>query len=1649
MTAFSFTSIIDTTVPFNPANDSLNFSSGYNATSLSLTQSGSNLVVTCNGSSAQLANLTYSQLLDSNLVFADGSLFLRDTAGNDTRTGSTTADQIIITGGGNDIVSANAGDDIINVGSALNSSDTINGGAGTHDKLLINGNTTVILNATTVNDIEDFVIGAGGVVNLTLNNAIFTSVSPGGIVNFNASAQGQADSLVLNGSSIGANNIIAVGGDGADSLTGGAGNDSLQGGVGADTLVGNAGNDTLTGGLGADNLTGGTGSDRFVFGLSIPRTDASPTTIDTVTDFSTGDLIDLPGFSSVNGLNLVFNTAALNFNYTGGNSGYQVGSNDNDGFIDVFWKNNSVAGRLEIWVDGNDDGQFSETDLLIHLPNTVTGLTSLSSASFADNFIAWRGTDGDDNYIGNNASNQAFALGGNDTMAGGLGDDQLYGGTGNDTLNGDDGDDQLYGGSGADTLNGGIGFDYLIAEGQNTPNSSSPDAPGTINVLNGGAGNDQLQGGAGDDQLNGDADHDTLNGGDGDDTLNGGIGTDTLDGGAGSDTLLGGAGDDILRTGGSYPLAQGSMTDTLSGGDGNDQLFLSDGSYSSGDKAVLTGGLGADRFVLSGANADNIAAGSNNFSYYRYSPVSAPDRIVDFNSAEGDLLRSGITNGLGDYSGNIPLVWRGAAAVGFTATLGQSMALAGSDASDTRFLELWKTYDSASNTTQLFMDRNRDFAVDADDFLLKFTGNIPLDYNSFTAGTFTVKVGTAGNDTNTTPALGAGTDIAFGLTGNDTLNSLDGDDTLNGDGGNDILSGGLGNDFLYGGIDDDTLNGDDGNDQLYGGIGADTLNGGNGIDTLYAEGYRDATVTAWADTEAPGTVNILNGGAGDDSLIGSTGDDQLNGDADNDNLYGNDGNDTLNGGDGNDRLDSGSGNNTLLGGAGADSFYIGYGNNGIAETNLLNGGSGNDLFELYNPTDTSDSATLTGGTGKDIYKIQPEYQYNSTNSITDFVAGINGDVINITSLTNIISGNPFDPTKGYLRLLQSGADTLLQNDIDGASSQAYGWKTVLILKNLDLTVTPLTKENFSPVKVPYVGTNNPPQLTSAPAILPNGTEDSVYTVTTTDLLAGWTDSNGDILSVQNLSANHGAVTNNNDGTYAIQPEANYHGAVTLNYQVSDGTVATATTLGFSLAAANHAPTVANAITDQNATENTTFNFVVPANAFADIDVGDTLTYSATLDNSAALPSWLTFNAATRTFSGTPLNANVGTINVKVTATDGSNASANDIFTIAVASSGAGVMLFSTAGNDILAGTSSLNDTVSYASATAAVTVSLTVTTQQNTVGAGLDTLTNIENLIGGNFNDSLTGSTKNNTLNGGAGNDTLNGGTGADTLIGGLGDDSYVVDNIGDAITENFSEGTDKVSSKVTYTLSGNVENLTLTGSLAINGTGNDLANKLTGNSATNQLDGGAGDDTLDGKAGVDTLIGGLGNDSYVVDDTSDVITENLGEGTDKVSSSATYTLPANVENLTLTGTLAINSTGNGQANKITGNSGNNQLDGGAGNDTLDGGTGTNSLAGGAGKDIFKFITASHTDTITDFIVVDDTIQLENSIFTALTTTGTVAVSQFKIGASALDANDFVIYNSTTGKLLYDADGNGAGAAVQIAMIGAGLSLTNADIVVI
>jgi Ca2+-binding RTX toxin-like protein len=282
-----------------------------------------------------------------------------------------------------------------------------------------------------------------------------------------------------------------------------------------------------------------------------------------------------------------------------------------------------------------------------------------------------------------------------------------------------------------------------------------------------------------------------------------------------------------------------------------------------------------------------------------------------------------------------------------------------------------------------------------------------------------------------------------------------------------------------------------------------------------------------------------------------------------------------------------------------------------------------------------------------------------------------------------------------------------------------------------------------------------------------------------------------------------------------------------------------------------------------------------------------------------------------------------------------------------------------------------NATLGTSTTTTTITDTLSASTT-TTLPANVENLTltgsSVINGTGNTGNNVLTGNSANNTLNGGDGNDTLNGGAGVDTLIGGLGNDIYQVDSTTDIITENASAGTDTIQSSVTYTIASlaNIENLTLTGSSVINGTGNAANNSLTGNTANNTLNGGDGNDTLNGGAGVDSLIGGLGNDIYQVDSTTDIITENASAGTDTIQSSVTYTIAslANIENLTLTGSSAINGTGNAANNSLTGNTANNTLNGGDGNDTLNGGAGNDSLIGGNGNDYAYYYSSTGSVTV-------------------------------------------------------------------------------------
>jgi Ca2+-binding RTX toxin-like protein len=212
------------------------------------------------------------------------------------------------------------------------------------------------------------------------------------------------------------------------------------------------------------------------------------------------------------------------------------------------------------------------------------------------------------------------------------------------------------------------------------------------------------------------------------------------------------------------------------------------------------------------------------------------------------------------------------------------------------------------------------------------------------------------------------------------------------------------------------------------------------------------------------------------------------------------------------------------------------------------------------------------------------------------------------------------------------------------------------------------------------------------------------------------------------------------------------------------------------------------------------------------------------------------------------------------------------------------------------------------------------------------------NTLTGNttLSSSLSGGAGEDTLIGGSGNDSLNGGTDADSLDGGSGNDYYIVDHVGDVISD--STGTDSVEANLSggYTLGVGMEHLVF-GTIATSGTGNAGNNSLFGNSLNN---------TLDGAGGVNTLIGGLGNDYFIINSSSDVVIELPGGGTDTAYVDFSgYTLPANVENVVLGP--------NAGAASLTGDSGNNALTGNSLGNTLDGGAGADTMSGGDGNDFY------------------------------------------------------------------------------------------------
>jgi Ca2+-binding RTX toxin-like protein len=385
---------------------------------------------------------------------------------------------------------------------------------------------------------------------------------------------------------------------------------------------------------------------------------------------------------------------------------------------------------------------------------------------------------------------------------------------------------------------------------------------------------------------------------------------------------------------------------------------------------------------------------------------------------------------------------------------------------------------------------------------------------------------------------------------------------------------------------------------------------------------------------------------------------------------------------------------------------------------------------------------------------------------------------------------------------------------------------------------------------------------------------------------------------------------------------------------------------------NHAPTLAAAIPNQTASEDADWAYVVPSGTFSDVDAGDALAHSAALATGGALPAWLAFDPATRRFSGTPQNADVGTVSIRVTATDSAGATAGDTFDLKVdnvndapvllrPSDAASIeegqplaYLANAAFTDVDAGDAltysaklangsslpswlTINATTGKLAGTPSIgalgTTDVRVTAKDRTGATA--TLPVLVTVVAAPP-QILVGTSSNNTLTGKSGDDRLDGKGGADTMRGGLGDDTYVVDSSGDSVVENANAGSDLVESSITYSVASrpNVEHVVLTGTAAINATGNGGNNLLRGNSANNTLTGSGGVDLLQGLGGNDTLsdsggngllhggagtdtmtgnssrqlfIGGTGNDTISTSTGADVVAFNKGDGQDTVNASS------------------------------------------------------------------------------------------------------------------------------------------------------------------
>ncbi len=1196
----------------------------------------------------------------------------------------------------------------------------------------------------------------------------------------------------------------------------------------------------------------------------------------------------------------------------------------------------------------------------------VAGAETNILANF-ENVIAGSGAD---TILGSAGSNRLDGGAGDDTISGGAGDDVLIGGAGADILNGGDGIDTVsyatmataHGGSGFTDAASGIVINGVNVDLKANSSANGSGAPVATAAQGDAAGDwfyqvENLTGSQYRDMLTGDDGANVLHGGGGSDALYGGAGDDMLSGEADSDYLDGGSGTNTAVFAGNfsdYTIVSGPSGTTVTGigaraGEGTDTLVniqaikFADVTISLGVSTNNAPVLGMPRMV------DQSVDDGVSYSYqipataFIDLDISGNGNLVDqmvlsVTLADGSALPSWLSfnPATRTFSGPVPL-----AAVGTILEVKVTATDSTASVSDTFLLAINQAkgadvVGTAGADTLAGTFRAEKMIGDAGDDV--FLGSDGADEIVGGAGTDMVDyaLSTSAVSVDLSAGIGSG-----GQANGDRLTEIE---KLRGSAFADRLTGSMGQDDLRGGAGDDRIDGGAEADLIEGGAGADTLIGGAGVDTIFAL------------TKADGSLeDIVDGGAGLDEL-------RLGGDASlgiAGSAYG-------------AVLDLGASGNqvasieNVVGTDHADHIV------GNGFSNILKGGLGNDLLEGGAGNDTLEGGAgddiLSGGTGADRLDGGAGIDEARYGFLDDGTANPNGIVVDLTDRTNntgLAAGDVLISIENVSGTAQADvlrgdgtANTLIGNGGDDILRGEGGADTLLGGDGND-------------VLTGGAGNDHLDGGAGDDTIVFSGNR-SAYTI---DFV------------------NH-TITHNGGGADGVDSYANVESA-----QFADGTISLLV----------QPPVIDLPMASQSFADNANFSYTIPTTAFNDPDgnLADPykgLSFTATLVGGAALPSWLVFDPATKTFSYAMLAGAIGSVaNVRVTASDGQASTYADIsFTL---TQGLGAPIIGGAGNDTLVATfraeaidgGSGVDRVSYAGSTAAVSVNLASGSGSGGFAQG-DTLTNVEDVTGSAYGDTLTGNAGANMIDAGAGNDTVDGGDDADTLYGGDGDD-VLLGGTGDdtlyggagADRLDGGSGADTVSYYYlklgTVNLTGVVVNLAASASNTGIAAGDTLVaiehitgsqgddelvgdggnNVLRGMEGNDTLQGGAGDDVLWGGAGNDTIVGGLGFD-YLYGEDGDDLFVLTGVGQDRVDggagndtasfATATAALAITIGDEAYMLTAVENIDGTVFGDTIVGSAGANRIDGGDGNDTIEGKGGADILLGGAGVDLLSYASS-------------------------------------------------------------------------------------------